>query len=53
MCDGSDGKAEDSGLKGFGFNPPRRQENFSSFQLFALEPMRSASKYLPYCCKYT
>ena len=46
MCDGSDGKAENSGLKGPWFNSPLRQENFSCFQLVALEPMRSAPKYL-------
>ena len=39
--EGSDGKAEDSGLKGLGFNPPPRQEICSCFQLVALEPLRS------------
>ena len=41
---GSYGKAEDSGLKGLGFNPLPRQDNFSCFQLVASEPMRSAVK---------
>ena len=36
-CDGSDGKAEDSGLKGPRFNPQPRQENFTCFWLVALE----------------
>ena len=46
-CDGSDVKAEDSGLKGLGFNPLQRQEklrnNLSCFGLIASEPMRSTS----------
>ena len=51
-CDGSDGKSEGSGLKGPGFNSLPRQAIFSCFQLVPLEPMRSFSKYLPYCCLY-
>ena len=42
-CDGSAtsvGKA-DLGLKGPGFNPPPRQDNFSYFKWLALEPMTS------------
>ena len=45
---GSDGKAEDLGLKGPWFNPLLKQEYFSYFQLAALEAMRSTSKILPY-----
>ena len=45
-CDGSDGKAKDSGLNGSEFNPRPRQDNFSCFLLVALEPLRSASKYV-------
>ena len=56
-CDGSDGKAEDSGLKGLGLNHGPRQEKykniFSCFGLLALWPMRSDSKYLTYWCEYT
>ena len=49
-CDGSDGKAKDSGLQGSGFNPQPRQ--VLVFRLVSLEPMRSTSNNLPYCCKY-
>ena len=46
--DGSDGKEEDSGLKGPIFNPWPRQGKlkniFSCFWLVVLEPMRSSSK---------
>ena len=56
-CDCSDGKAEDSALRSPGFNPQpkaRKSNNlFTFFWLVALEPMRSASEYFPYCCKCT
>ena len=43
------GYAEDSGLKGPGFNPLLRQEKkISCFWLVALEPTRSTSKYSTY-----
>ena len=52
MCNDSDDKAEDSGLKGSVFNPWLRQDKFknifSCFQLVALEPMGSTCKYSTY-----
>ena len=45
-CDGLDGKAEDSGMKGHGFKLWKRQENLK-------KPLRFTFKYFPYWCKYT
>ena len=51
--DGSDGTADDWGLKGHGFNPQLRQVKgkniLSCFRLVALEPLRSTSNCMPHC----